>query len=650
MKHVTIAIIFLLFLCSITLSLLPLGQGQLFDGPLRIQADGTVNPASAPVQRNKNIYTLTGNIGSAIFIEKDGITLDGAGYLANGTSSASGTVGVDISNRNNVTIKNLHIGKSFDSGISVKSSSGITIQDNFITDVSRGISIEQSSSNTISGNRLSRIFDGIYLSSCSNNVVTQNSITDLMQNGIALERSSSNNVISKNTIVGQTSRGWSPSEGIQMVSATNNTLEGNTISSMFMAGIRMQGSPRNKIASNVIDNGGFTGLSMEWASDGNAVTGNIVENCRAESGGNGVLLESSTSNVFGGNSLRNNTVNLYISGVSPTDWVQDLDSSNTVEGKRFYFWVNQKDRVVPAGAGYIVLVNCNNVTVRDDAFGRGQGIELAYSSNCTVTHNTIADGCKFHLYSSSANTISLNAISGTDRGLFLEYSCNGNVISNNSLTGNNQAVGFYSCSGNTLMFNTFANNKDALYFSSASNNTIYENNFQSNTHQFDDVGIGGEYGTTQSMKASKGSVGIVKTLAADVTTVNFMGPPALSSNFWDNGARGNFWSDYNGTDANGDGVGDTAFYLYGNNQDSYPLMNPISVSGAPSAPIPSGQPPENTTATVPSGTPDGARDSSSSGDAVGQGILIGYVGAGVAAVVAIAATCVFFLRRRKVAP
>lgn len=41
---------------------------------------------------------------------------------------------------------------------------------------------------------------------------------------------------------------------------------------------------------------------------------------------------------------------------------------------------------------------------------------------------------------------------------------------------------------------------------------------------------------------------------------------------WDDGNQGNYWSDYNGTDKNSDGIGDSPYVIDAMNLDRYPLM------------------------------------------------------------------------------
>jgi parallel beta-helix repeat protein len=92
-----------------------------------IRGDGGIDPSGAPIGRRGDIYTLTGNIASdadGLVIERDSVILDGAGFELLG--GQSGGVGINLTGRNNVTIKNLKIA-DFGCGALLDSSSGNTL-------------------------------------------------------------------------------------------------------------------------------------------------------------------------------------------------------------------------------------------------------------------------------------------------------------------------------------------------------------------------------------------------------------------------------------------------------------------------------------------------------------------------------------------
>ena len=173
-----------------------------------IQADGTIYPVTAPIQRNGNMYTLTGNINSetnGIVIERNDTILDGAGHSLQGTDTPSSN-GIYLSGNYNVTIKNIDI-KGFESGILLDAYStynnimGNTVESN-VYGVNCWAYADNNSiiGNNIAGNSLA----GVWIAGSSNDTVTENNIATNSL-GINLQ-SSSNDRIYHNNFVDNTNQ------------------------------------------------------------------------------------------------------------------------------------------------------------------------------------------------------------------------------------------------------------------------------------------------------------------------------------------------------------------------------------------------------------------------------------------------------------
>ena len=171
----------------------------------------------------------------------------------------------------------------------------------------------------------------------------------------------------------------------------------------------------------------------------------------------------------------------------------------------------------------------------------GCTVILANFTAVNISGFTIRNGTNgIQLEKCSGSVITGNNVSATDRGIWLHYSHN-NTISDNTVFGGNVSWrGIVLCgqsSNNTLIRNTIKDNEQGLGIT-GENNVIIHNNFINNQHQ------------TNMIESHY--------------------------NVWNNTYEGNYWSNYNGTDANQDGTGDTPYPIDKNNQDNHPLMGTFS--------------------------------------------------------------------------
>lgn len=194
----------------------------------------------------------------------------------------------------------------------------------------------------------------------------------------------------------------------------------------------------------------------------------------------------------------------------------------------------------PYGAGIYMrnVIDCSisgNKLTQDAA-----GIQLEYGADGNViTNNTMTDvGLGFGTLDASWNSFTGNNVTSNDRGLGVNVNSDYNIISDNRVTAPEWVIALHACHYNNITRNYIANGQIGIYLPDSSDNRVYHNQIVSNTQQ-----------------------------------ASLQGFPS-HLNYWDNGCEGNYWSDYVGTDSDGDGVGDTSYIVDSNNVDHCPLVNP----------------------------------------------------------------------------
>ncbi len=148
----------------------------------------------------------------------------------------------------------------------------------------------------------------------------------------------------------------------------------------------------------------------------------------------------------------------------------------------------------------------------------------------------------------------------------------------------NFSIGMYIWTqNNTVTENSVSNNIVGLLIS-GSNGTITKNYISENIDGlfFGSNSASGESPPDMIVHQNSFIENNVQISGCQCKTYNLTETP----HYWDNGKAGNYWSDYNGTDANGDGIGDTAYVIDPLDLDRYPLMQSPVQSTLQTATIP----------------------------------------------------------------
>jgi len=370
----------------------------------------------------------------------------------------------------------------------------------------------------------SRVGDGVYVSAnCVN--ISRFKIQNCKEKCIYLV-DCNETIISGNILVNSD---W----GIQLVNSNDNKIIDCQISSN-MWGIN--------IGSNISSSG-----------NNNTISNCVISNNFAL----GVHLFSCLNNNINGNTFISDGIG--IAGSSLEHFIHNIDSTNTVNGKPLYYFVNEEDVIIDNWEiGQLILVNCTGFSISNiEISDTDEGLEAAFCSNNSIV-NCIFFNNSYGIYfmNSSYNVIencSLNNNSGP-MGRDGPWWANGisiigshNIIKNNNVSNNDVGIIILTFSalpsfisvGNIIEGNDiYSNNYSGIFVLDSSDNFIYHNNFINNAENAYDNG----------------------------------------TNTWDDGEYGNFWDDYEERYPDAckkwwKGIWDTPYEIPGgDSQDRYPLI------------------------------------------------------------------------------
>lgn len=215
-----------------------------------IRQDGTVDPSTAPIQRNGDVYTFKGDISGSIIVERNNVVIDGAGFTLRGTGAEDYRPSEEPLDQSrfsdfeymlawfNQRPDPYIIPDSNNTGI-YSTAQGLTIQNLEITDFWCAVELEYSSDNVLAQNQIKGNTQGIWIHISSNNTISSNNIDNNKQ-GITLTTSHDN--INGNKITNNSDY------GIKLQWSFNSITRNNIASNGY--GVCSSESPNNFFTTN----------------------------------------------------------------------------------------------------------------------------------------------------------------------------------------------------------------------------------------------------------------------------------------------------------------------------------------------------------------------------------------------------------------
>jgi parallel beta-helix repeat protein len=373
--------------------------------------------------------------------------------------------------------------------------------------------------------------------------------------------------------------------GIRLVDSHHNLLTNNTVMNTYKA-IELVGSSYNILSNNeVIDNTHGIWLNGQYHPS----TGNTLRN--------NVMTDNKHSFL------------VYSHFMSRSGYINDVDTSNIVDGKPIYYWINRCNETIPLDASCVVIVDSSGITVKNLRLrNTATGVCLAYTENSVIENVTATTNyLGIWLEHSDSNIITKNNLTDNDGpGIFLGWSGHNNLTDNFVQNTNSSGIwledclpGYNTLIGNTVLYSRTGKTQEwdgaGILVDDSDHCKVIDNNVTSNSFG---IVVGATQATANQLSGNNivmNDVGLMLGGAVhnviyhnnfidnklQVDTGKGMWEPR--NNTFDSGypSGGNYWSNYTGVDLfsgpyqnemGSDGIGDTRHVLDENNEDNYPLM------------------------------------------------------------------------------
>lgn len=292
----------------------------------------------------------------------------------------------------------------------------------------------------------------------------------------------------------------------------------------------------------VVDGGG-RGTVVKLAAPGIVFRGFVVRNSgdSLEEENSGIAVEAPKV-IVEGNRLEGTLFGIYLSRAHSSSIL-----GNVIQGK---------DLPLPRRGDAIRIWYSDGVRIEGNIVERGRDAVLWYSKGLILRGNTLRGGrYGLHFMYCDDAMIEENVITDNSVGVFLMYSrrlhLRRNILAYNRGP-SGYGIGLKDMDDAVVEENLLLDNRVGAFLDNSPREIESIGLFRRNVFAFNDLGI-------SLLPSVRRNHFVENSFVENQEQVDVAGGGQLEGNLWTVDGRGNYWSDYAGFDADGDGVGDVPY-------------------------------------------------------------------------------------------